>query len=130
MLKFNKNKSEFKIVPGMICAFDPNNEYKQAEYGVNQVIVTKYLGKNLWEVKDLENEERILTCYGKYLYPSNFYQIRYPSDICIFSNMDVEAIEKVIKYINTGRNDLGVKDVDRLKAICEKMKLSVKMMEV
>lgn len=150
-----KSNNRTILQPGKICTFDPLNAYKQADSGILHVrlverVKYKLFGKSLWKVCPYldANEDNAFVCPEYLLYPEGMAVIRYPADTPTFNELDLQTLEIVVKNFDKAYNNaketyhssyndsssyvrsVTPKDIDRLKAIMEKIDLSIKMKEV
>lgn len=146
-----KSNNRTILQPGKICTFDPLNVFKQSDSGVLHVRLIKRIkfrlfGKSIWKVcpyLDI-NDNESFNCPEFLLYPEGMAVVRYPADSPTFNEHDLQTLEIIIKNFDRAyngssspNNDLSnyvrsvtPKDIDRLKAITEKIALSIKMKEV
>ena len=141
-------REKFIIRPGKICTLDAKNVLKQNCTGVVHVEVLekiKYRGivsGRWWKVVGSGLDNNVLpdpiTVPENLLQPSGMAVIRYPSDFPIINNKDVDALDFIINaFDQTPKNNQYVLipnktnvDINRLKALREKLALSVQMNEV
>lgn len=143
-----KKNEKFIIRPGKTCILDAQNILNQDCTGVVHVEVLREVKSTIpfqdkrWEVIGAGPDKNILTnpvvVPERLLQPSGMVVIRYPSDIPIINDNDIRALDTIIKaFDDTPRNVPYVTipqkssvDINRLKALREKLILSMKMKEV
>lgn len=136
-----------KIKPGMLCTFDTGNSLDQNDSGISHVIVLKlkrhrFLRPSLWIVQNADDpKSEKFTCPENALSPSNVCAIRFPSSVPNFNELDSDAIEYAIKYIESQLDaftkfksseeiKMHTKLLNRLKATYEKIKFYNEMRDV
>lgn len=132
-----------KIVlkPGTICIFDSTNVHKQDENGLIMVEILEELPRKgvfsprMFKVKGTANDVNKLTdpivVPDFLLNPAGVVVIRYPSDLPMINNVDIEALKTAIKKIespSTTIYDLNMRN--RLKALVEKLEFNMSLTEV
>ena len=123
---------KFEIIPGKMCTMDPKNILGDDSTGTCLVCVTelvkyKPFGKSIWKVEDIENGI-ILEVSENILYPAGMSIVRRDPNMPIFNESDIESLNWAIgKLENSAENK---RTVDRLKALKEKINVSIKVEEV
>lgn len=136
MILKSRHNSVFQ--EGKICVIDTKNIFKQPVYGTIQVelidkVKSKPFGGTLWRVRDvMDPYAETLTVPEKYLYPDGMSVVRYPINLPQFNNLDTAALDKIIDSLNGKEDSITVskKDIDRLMALREKIRLSISLTEV
>lgn len=125
------------IQPGRICTLDPYNILKQDDIGVVYVRVVKRIKfklfkKSIWEVVDLENEGDVYKIPEYLLYPEGMSVIRYPMDLPTFNDIDLDLCTRLIDSFEGDSETITLRksDLNRLKALTEKIRLCISLKEV
>lgn len=119
---------------GKICVLDVNNAFKQPTYGTIQVelidkIKSRPFGNSVWSVKDAINPHApIINVSEKFLSPDGMSVVRNPINLPIFNSLDVEVLNKIID--NSSTTNMSESDINRVKALKEKICLSISLTEV
>lgn len=119
---------------GKICVLDANNAFKQPTYGTIQVelidkIKSRPFGNSVWSVKDAINPHApIINVSEKFLSPDGMSVVRNPINLPIFNSLDVEVLNKIID--NSSTTNMSESDINRVKALKEKICLSISLTEV
>lgn len=140
----------FIIQPGKICTIDPANIAKQNDKGIVRVIVVKEVktplfSKKQFLVKPIDDSGNIdldlaaeFKVNEEFLFPDGMCIIRYPSDIPVINNMDLDAVESTISLLNgevfnflsTDKRKIASMCANRLSMIADKFKYYMKVQEV
>lgn len=132
-------KEKFVIQPGKICTLDPENIFKQNDMGTIHVEIIervkwKPFGGSIWRVRDTMNDDvPILSVPEKLLFPYGMSVIRNPLNLPIFNRMDLHAINTIIYGIENpdpSNNEEIQKNINRLKAVENKIRLAISLTEV
>lgn len=125
------------IQPGRICTLDPYNILKQDDIGVVYVRVVKRIKfklfkKSIWEVVDLENEGDVYKIPEYLLYPEGMSVIRYPMDLPTFNDIDLDLCTRLVDSFEGDSETITLRksDLNRLKALTEKIRLCISLKEV
>lgn len=136
-----ENNSKLKIIPGMCCSVDPKNELKAKETGVTHVIAVRRIKKkpfrnSIWQVRDFDAADNapMMEIEEFRLWPENMSLIRYPDDMPAINGADMEAFDKLLKFIDElpkiCEGLIGEKECRRLKALHAKLKYYYEMRDV
>ena len=139
---------QFILKPGKICTLDPANVANQYENGICRVIIVKQMktplfSKKQFVVKPVDecgniDDEVELTVNEEFLFPDGMCIIRYPSDLPVINDKDLDAVETALDLLNgpifnllsTDKRKIASMCTDRLSAIAEKFKYYMKIQEV
>ena len=136
-----ENNSGLRVIPGMCCAIDPKNELAQKENDVTHVVAIRRIKKkpfrnSIWEVRDFDSADNAPTMEIPEwrLWPENMSLIRYPDDMPTINGADMEAMDKLVKFINSQpticKDLIGEEEAKRLKALHAKLKYYYEMRDV
>ena len=134
-----------KIMVNGVYVLDKENGRKVDSTHETRVIVLKCLKKrlfkpNIWLCVDVDDyiqtngnvdESMYVTAYETALSPCNTTLIRFNPSAPTFSAIDLKRIDTAINMIDRIQNDKNSRTVsDSLKALREKIEISVKMREI
>jgi len=132
--------ARIKFRPGMICTIDPDNKLKQ---DTNGLIAVELLSKNeekstlfetFWNVRQVDDDiypddDSGFICPQKILHPGGMVIIRLPPELPTINQRDLDLMQSAITNIET-YGLFKEKDLNRLKALNEKLKLSKQLREI
>ena len=139
---------QFILQPGKICTLDPANVANQYENGIYRVIIVKQIktplfSKKQFIVKPVDecgniDDEVELTVNEEFLFPDGMCIIRYPSNLPVINDKDLDSVETALDLLNgpifnllsTDKRKIASMCADRLSAIAEKFKYYMKIQEV
>lgn len=139
---------QFILQPGKICTLDINNIAKQDENGIIRVVIVKQIKTPLFSqkqflVKPIDedgsiNDKNEFKVNEEFLFPDGMCVIRYPSNIPVINNMDLDAVETarnllngdVFNFLSADKRKIASICANRLSVITEKFKFYMKIQEV
>lgn len=137
---------KFIIRPGKICTFDTKNLLKKDTDSIIHVEVVdlikkKPFGRSIWSVIGAAGDENILAqpihVPEFLLSPVGMSIIRNPTDFPVINEKDIQLLKELIYYFDNPPKESGItflsitdKNLNRLKALLEKMELSRSMRDV
>ena len=140
----------FIIQPGKICTLDIANIAKQDDRGISRVVVIKELKTSIFSkrqflVRPVDEDGNIddslvneFKVNEEFLFPDGMCIIRYPSDIPVLNNEDLNAVENAFALLNgeafnslsTDKRKIASMCSNRLSMIIDKFKYYMKIQEV
>ena len=125
------------LIQGKVCTVDPNNKLKRFEDGEYLVILIekvkrRLFGNSIWKVQ--REDGSIGFIEEKYLYPSGMCVIRNPIQMPLFTNNELNTINKLADIFNSNNTisnlHFTVDDKHNLNSIVQKMKTEIELTEV
>ena len=117
----------------MICTVDPRNitgldVTYPIQVEVEEKIKSRLFGRSIYRCKNLEPDGSIetLICRKNQLYPANMTVVRYPADLPIINDADVECVKFAISKLSNSDDKDNV-NVVQLKQLYEKLDFCRKM---
>ena len=136
-------REKFILRPGKICVFDANNALKKSEIsGIITVEIIEEIPKKrlfgprwfriIGTANDLYKLPEPIETPETFLSPSGMVVIRNPDNFPTVSNLDIQALDYVIKSLENPRDMIVInnKTISRLKALREKMNFYISFTEV
>lgn len=136
-------REKFILQPGKICTFDAKNVLKKNELDgvitveiVAEVPKKKLFGPRWFTIvgvdKDAQKLPEPIEVPETFLSPIGMVVIRNPANFPAVNNLDVQALDYVIKSLENPRDMIVINNntLSRLKALREKMQFYISFTEV
>ena len=134
---------KFILRPGKVCVFDANNALKKNEVNgvvtveiIEEIPKKKLFGPRWFKIigtgKDNYKLPEPIDVPETFLSPSGMVVIRNPSNFPTVNNLDIQALDYVIKSLENPTDMIVInnKTIARLKALREKMQFYISFTEV
>ena len=135
-------KEKFILQPGKVCTFDCRNVLNQDENGiifveiVNEIPKKKPFGPRWFAIKGTGSDAfklpNPIEVPENALKPEGMVVIRNPANFPHINNLDVDALGLILKAIDNPSEaiNISVKNIDRLRALHEKLDFFCRLTEV
>ena len=136
-------REKFILQPGKICTFDVKNALKKSELDgvilveiIEEIPKKKLFGPRWFKIvgsdKDAYKLPEPIEVPETFLSPDGMVIIRNPSNFPTINNLDIQALDYVIKSLENPRDMIVInnKTISRLKALREKMQFYISFTEV
>lgn len=135
-----KKCERFIIQPGKVCTFDAENAGRADElFSIKRVLVLDVKRKSIFKPRMVLcapiNENGLAIGDNVWipeclLKSDGFMIIRYPISSPVISNIDVDTLQSVINILQRSTTDVSSAQIQRLRALNEKLNFYVRSKEI